>query len=452
MTACHDDPSRFNETILCRNSYWHKQEEICRSVVKYPITCVKTGNGVGKSFLEGGIVPWFATLRPGSKTVVAAPSQAQLAGVLWSEIQAACKSAEEHGRYLGGRFSGLTWELGENWRVEGFGHGSVESKSGRHAPELLAIIDEASGVHRDVHEAIDSLNPSRRLYCGNPLRPEGKFFDLCELSKDNPHVNVIQISSLESPHIGLERSPWGMADRTWIENARYEYGEDSIWWLCHVLGRFPTELDQALLPIPWLDAAGRLVHLRGGRVRLGVDLAKGAGGDDSCIVARDDNGVLGSWASNRWSLEESARQVKLRAAEYNVDGPRITYDASGVGVDFANRLAAVGLFGAKDYLGSRDGGEKFANLRSACGWQLRRRLDPGRTKRGEESGLYLPQVPFSIPADLLRRYRLELQGVRYQLDDAGRIELERKDDFVKRIKRSPNFLDSLMMTFAFPNA
>jgi hypothetical protein len=453
LRKCKTDPARFNETILCRGPYWYKQKEICRSVVKYPITCVKTGNGVGKSYVDAGIVAWFATLHPGSKTVVAAPTNAQLSGVLWSELQSAAKCAAENGRPLGGRFVGLTWTLGENWRVEGFGSGSIESKSGRHAADLLAVIDEASGVHKDVHEAVDSLNPSRRLYTGNPLRPEGKFFELCELSRDNPHVNVIEISSLDSPHVHLERSPYGMADRTWIANARYEYGEDSLWWLCHVLGKFPSELSQALLPIPWLHQAARLVYVRGPSPRrMGVDIAKGNQGDDSQIVIRDDNGVLGEWASNRWNLERLAKECKLRALEYGVEGNRITYDAAGIGTDFANRLNSVGLHGAKDYLGSRPGGEKYANLRSASGWQLRRRLDPSRNTQQAESGLYVPQAGFALPAPILAKYRNELQGLRYDLDDAGRIALERKEDFVRRIKRSPNFLDALIMTFAYPHA
>lgn len=469
LARCKSDPSRFNETVLCRGSYWAKQEEICESVVKYPITCVKTGNGVGKSFVDAGIAWWFGLCHCPSKTVVAAPTREQLAGVVWSEMEEARRTAAANGVPLGGRGSGLVLEFGENWRIEGFGSGSVESKSGRHSGDLLAVVDEASGVHPAVHEAVDSLNPSRRLYTGNPIRPEGKFFELCENSKDNPHVNVIEISSLESPHIHLERSRWGLADRTFIENSRYEYGEDSLWWLVHILGKFPGELDQALIVMRWLEIAARTVHLRAGPVRLGVDIAKGNEGDDSQIVARDDNGVIHERHSNRWDLEELARQVKLVALEHAVLAPHIVYDAVGVGTDFDNRLRQVGIVGARGYQGFAAGGPKFANLRSAAAWQLRRRLDPNRgTPRpdgsaagsrlqwqapsGEAGGLvYLPQKPFALPRHMLDRFRKELTSCRYGLNDLGQIALETKADFVKRLKFSPNFLDALMMTFAFVN-
>jgi phage terminase large subunit len=449
--ACRDDPSRFNETILGREPYWSKQEEICESVVKYPITCVKTGNGIGKTYVDAGIALWFGSLRYRSKAVVAAPTNAQLSNVLWAEVKEAYVLAERNGHPLGGRLRGLTLEFGENWRIEGFGQGSIESKAGRHAKDLLALVDEASGVHPSVHEAIDSLNPSRRLYTGNPLRPEGKFYELCELSADNPNVNVIQISSLESPHIDEVRSEWGMADRTFVDNARYEYGEDSIWWLVHILGQFPGELSEALLPIAWLNAAGIAVHVAAGPNRMGVDIAKGLEGDLSMIVIRDDNGILGAWWSNRWSLEELAKQVKLRGEEYGVLPQHITFDSTGIGTDFDNRLRSFGILGAKGYQGSLGGGPKHSNLRSLVGWLLRRRIDPNRVRR-EPGKPYVSQAAFAIPMHLLNTFRRELQGCRTRLDDLGRIALEPKEDFQKRLKFSPNFLDAVMMTFAFPNA
>lgn len=479
LLKCREDLSRFNETILCRNPYWSRQEEICRSVLDYAVTAAPAGNGVGKSNVAAGIALGFALTRPGCRVVIAAPTNAQLSQVLWGELTAAYRSAERHGRYLGGKFDGLLLDWGDGWSIEGWGQGSVESKSGRHAADLLAIIDEASGCKPSVLEAIDSLNPSRRLYLGNPLRPEGKFFEVCQRA-DDPHTNVITIPSLESPHIDLERSPWGMADRTWLELSRAEYGEESLWWLSHVLAKFPGELAQALLPIAWLNLAASLVHVRAGPVRLGIDLALGNEGDDSAIVARDDNGVLGAWESNRWDLETVAQVAREKAIEFGVEGPHVTFDATGLGADFDNRLRAAGIVGARHFLGARAAGEKFANLRSAAGWALRRRLDPGRSTRdaaglkpppvdhvkaelqalnnrgrgrtAEPPQLWVPQKPFAIPAHLVQRHRTELQSLRYFLDDAGRICLEPKDLFVARIKRSPNFLDALAMTFAFPHS
>ncbi len=469
LAACLADPARFNETILAWDPLWWRQREMGYSLVKYRTTVCPTGNGVGKSRFAAVSLLWFAALHPGSWAVVAAPTMGQLSNVVWKEVVRGHQSAANRGVPLGGKFSGLTLEFGPDWAIEGYGQGSVESKSGRHAGDLLAVIDEASGVHPAVLEAIDSLNPSKYLYLGNPLRPEGRFFDLVENSAENPHVNVIRIPSTESPDIHLERSRRGMADQTWLESARYDYGEDSLWWASHVEARFPGELDQALLPMRWLELAARTVHVRSGPIRLGVDIAKGNEGDDSQIVARDDNGVLHERHSNRWDMEELARQVRLCQLEYGVLAPHVVYDAVGVGTDFDNRLRQVGIVGARGYQGFAPGGPKFANLRSAAAWQLRRRLDPNRgTPRPDGQGggsrlqwqapgpdagglVYLPQKPFAIPRPMVDRFRKELSSCRYGLNDAGQIALEAKAEFVKRLKFSPNFLDALMMTFAFVN-
>jgi hypothetical protein len=452
LLRCQHNPSRFNETILCRNPYWSRQEEICSSVERYPVTAVPAGNGVGKSRVASGIALHFGVCRPGSRVVIAAPTNAQLSQVLWGELTAAHASAERHGRYLGGRFEGLTLDWGDGWSIEGWGQGSVESKSGRHAGDLLALIDEASGCKPSVLEAIDSLNPSRRVYLGNPLRAEGKFHEVCQRDSD-PNTNVIRVPSLESPHIDFERSPWGMADRTWLELSRSEYGEDSQWWQSHVLAQFPAELSSTLLPAAWLNAAARVIAVRLGPPRLGIDIALGNDGDDSCLVVRDDGGIIESRASNRWNLEQLTVQAVELAKKYGIRPEHIVFDGSGVGADFDNRLRSAGIAGARGYMGSRSGGEKYANLRSAAGWLLRRRLDPNRTvKKDEQSGLYVPQRPFAVPQHLLDKYRAELQGLRYELDPHGRISLEDKAVYCKRLKRSPNFLDACSMTFAYPHS
>lgn len=404
--------------------------------------------------MDAGILLWFATMHPNSKSVVAAPTMQQLANVLWSEVRDAYHLAEHNGMPLGGKLAGLSLEFGPNWRVEGFGSGSVESKSGRHAKDLFALIDEASGVAAQVHEAVDSLNPSRRLYTGNPIKPEGKFYDLCQSAATNPNVNVIEISSLESPHAHLDRSPFGMADKGFLDNARFEYGEDSLWWRVHVLGQFPDEAMQALLPRAWVERACRLDHKPWGDRWMAVDVAKGNQGDASGVLVRDDRGVRAYEESNRWPVEDLAKHAKRLAVEHEVQPSRIVYDATGIGTDFGNRLAHLGLVGCREYLGASAGTGQFLNLRSAAAWAFRRRLDPDRGVYRDVDGSrqFVPQEPFAIPKHLADRFRPELEGVRYDLDDAGRIQVEPKDLFVARLKRSPTFLDCCFMSFAYADA
>jgi len=128
-----------------------------------------------------------------------------------------------------------------------------------------------------------------------------------------------------------------MADKGFIDGARFEYGEDSLWWRVHILGQFPDEAMQALLPRAWVERAANQEHKRYGDVWLSVDVAKGNDGDASAILARDRRGVIAYEESPRWNLEYLAKETARWAGAHNVNPARIVYDAAGLGVDFAKR-------------------------------------------------------------------------------------------------------------------
>lgn len=490
LLACLDDGNLFNQWFLGREiddgigncGYWERQREICSSVVNFPVTLVPTGNAVGKSYLAAGLLHWFLFTRPGSLVVATAPTQVQLEEVLWKEVERAYLNSRIP---LGGRLlrSPLKVDLGGGWQALAYSTTKVERFSGHHATDLFAILDEASGVADEIYDAIASLNPSRELLLGNPLRPSGTFYDRCHAN--NPLANVIRISSLESPHIHLERSPWGLADRTWLEKARADYGEGSLWWTCHVLGEFPDSGVDSVIPGSWLELAGREHHTPSGPKRIAVDLAEGRGGDRSAVLVRDDNGVIDLWSSTTADFETTASRVALAAQRYEVSDSNISYDVSGIGADFANRLRQFGIVSPVPFRGGNEGGPKHSNLRSFSAWKLRQRLDPGRRDiqvRAEEErsevqvashlNHYAPYmdiygklkfpVPlgprsigrerpqFSIPARFLNgSLREELIGLRYEMDLRGRIKLEKKEDYVERLKRSPDLADCLCQSFAF---
>jgi len=460
LTRCKSDPARFAWSVLGRDgdrAYWPRQLEICRSVAECRTTVVPAGNGVGKSYVGSGIFLWFLFTHRDSIVFTSGPSQDQLESVLWKEIRSAHAGSRVP---LGGKVSGsspITLELGDRWF--GYGHVSnkVERMSGKHKRDLLAIVDEASGASQVVYDALDSLNPSRILLIGNPLRPDGKFYDLCrqadEVSCDPALLRKIVVPSTESPHADLERSPHGMADRTWLAAMASEYGEESLWWLSHVMAMFPGDADDALVKRAWLDLAGRMLHVPSGPRRISIDLGLGKGnGDESVLICRDDNGVLAVEHSRRWTLEDAATRCKRMAETFGVEARHISYDHNGIGADFANRLAAVGLHGCRAYIGGMGGPSvKFHNLRSAAAWTAARRLDPDRML-GPADGhaVMVRQHPFAIRPEHLALLRPDVEPHRYKLDNMGRIQLEEGEIIRARLRRSPDFADAFFQSFAFP--
>ena len=450
LDRCRDQPGRFNTTILGRAPYWARQRQIAESVRDHPVTLVQTGNMIGKKFAAAGIIHEFACLHPGCLVLATAPTQVQLEEVLWKEVMRADSGALVP---LGGRArkSPLKIDYGDGWQVLAYSTTQVERFSGHHAADLLVVVDEASGVDDDIYEAIRSLGPSRELLIGNPLRPDGHFFERCQRTRADTsgRVNLIEVSSLESPHVDMDRSPWGLADRSWLEAARNDYGEGSMWWVSHVLGLFPDAGEDTLVPRSWLDATAKHAHERGGRIRIAIDLAEGRGAARSVVLARDDNGIIDIWCSATASMAEVAERVSAMVAKHRAETRDVTWDATGVGADFHNRLSAVWIKDAKPYRGGLGGGARYANLRSAAAWMLRQRLDPDRMVT-DPRGKPCRQHPFSIRPDHLVLLREEVQGLRYQSAKSGAVELEPKERLSARLRRSPDIADALIMSFAFP--
>jgi hypothetical protein len=231
--------------------------------------------------------------------------------------------------------------------------------------------------------------------------------------------------------------------------------------------------------------ASRAPHVPAGTRRIAVDLAEGKGGDKSAVLVRDENGVIDFQWSTTWDFQTTASRVSLAAQRYGVEDANISYDVAGIGADFANRLRQFGIVSPVPYRGGNEGGPKHANLRSYSAWRLRQRLDPQRREirisESEEPELSmasdlnyfkphidyrdgrvkfpLPILPrshgldrpqFSIPLQFLNGpLREELIGLRYEHDLRGRIKLEIKEDYVERLKRSPDLADCLCQSFAF---
>jgi hypothetical protein len=459
LRAIKADPNpydRFASSVLGR-PHWSRQRQVCRSVKDVRTTVVPAGNAVGKSYVGADIVLGFQYLHPGSLVFTSAPTQAQLEAVLWKEIGRAHGNARLE---LGGAIKGsgpISLDLGDGWKAYGHVSTAVERMAGHHHRDLLCVVDEASGAPQVVFEALDSLNPSRVLLIGNPLRPEGKFYDLCrqadEPTNDPALLRKITIPSTESPDIALERSPRGMADQTWLRAMASEYGEASLWWLSHVLAQFPGDSVDALIPRAWLELAARTVHVPRGPRRLAIDLGLGTGGGDrTVLLVRDDNGVIHWEASRAMNLEGAATRAKLLAQRFNIAPLRITWDATGIGADFANRLAAVGLKGCTPYMGAKGGPRvDMANLRTAAAWEAARRLDPRRqVPTAPGSRVLVDQHPFAIPRELMAELRPEIEAHHYSQDSHGAIELEAAVDVKARLRSSPDLAAAYFMSFAFP--
>ena len=472
LRKSRDDVGYFNRAIG-RPELWSKQLEIAESVTRYRITCAYTGNAIGKDFLVGTLVPWWLVTRDDSLVIVTGPSQTLLGSVTWKEIRHAVERSDLLGLLRPKLSDGVKASpqtlgfgaLGSSRRALGYSTTSVERASGQHAANLLVIGEEASGIEDEIYDAIDSLKFTRLLLIGNPLRAEGRFVELIRQAAEDakngvpPHlaVNAIRIASTESPHAHLDESPFGLADRTWLADVERRYGKDSLWYRSHVLALIPETSADALIPKPWLDYASGIErpalpkgHPAHRTRRIACDLGEGVGRDSTCILVRDDLGVLEVVAGNSLGLAEAASEIGRLSLKWAVEHSRISYDRLGIGRDLRNHLARHQITEAVPYAGSGRPMDPrgFTNLRSEAAWKLRRRLNPDWAT-DPNFPLSSKQPPFHVPPEgwwaLLRE---DLEALTYDLI-GNKTRLIPKEDLCIRLGRSPDRGDALIQSFAF---
>jgi len=475
LYSTRNDPDAFNDVFVADGkSFWSRQREMSESVVKYRKTIIYSGNMIGKDFWVGRLVWWWLLTRPGSLVMITGPSQTSLGSITWKEVRQAIP------RWLGTDIQSVSArlsqgvktspqivDLGPGWQAMGLSTTTVERFSGHHNNHLLVVIDEASGLEPEIRDSIESLGYERLVAIGNPIRAEGPFIDMIRQAeadlRDNipPRLatNAIRIPSTDSPHAHLEKSPWGIADRTWIESSYRTYGgEHSFWCNSHIHAIIPTVSAQRLIPDAWLDYATQIQRFNQPQNhpvhrtrRIAVDLSEGVGRDDTAILVRDSNGILDCDARNSLSLADAAAATANLAKRWGVPAERISYDGLGIGRDFPRHLAKCGLIGCIRYVGGGEPAEprRFFNLRTESAWHLHDRLNPDR-HTDDRYPLTSRQSPFAIPLrawwSLLRQ---DLAALTYELVGERQVKLIKKEDLMGVLGRSPDRGDALIQSFSW---
>jgi hypothetical protein len=430
---------------------WSKQVEILASVRDNPFTAVKSCHGIGKSFVASRAATWWVDCHaPGTAVVVTtAPTGDQVKAILWSEINGAANRAADRGDPLPGQVNALEWKL----RGQLVGMGRKPSDYNKHAFQgihrrfVLVIIDEACGVLQHFWTAALAIATGihcRVLAIGNPDDPGSHFAQVCA----SPLWNLIKISVFDSPNFTGERVPRDLAEvlvsRRYEQTMLSEYGAESPVYISKVLAEFPqdaedgvvrlSKLRRCCLPPDSPRVGGQLLP-----VELGVDV--GAGGDEAVIRERRGMVVGREW---RTRTRDSEELVDLIVTAINITGAtNVKVDTIGVGWGIVGSLrrrkrdgkhtaTIIGVNVAE----SATAPAKYARLRSQIWWEIGRQLT-------EDGGWDFSQLEEADRDRLIT----QLTAPKYAMDASGRIVVEPKDETKKRIGRSPDNADALLLAF-----
>ncbi len=448
------DPVAFIGEFL-GEKLWAKQEEICRAVRDHKRTAVASCHESGKTWLSARLAWWWALCFRDSRVITTGPSDDHVKRALWSEIRAAWERIDERWGSLGIPEPGIKqWEMRPRWEMVGFATRPDTAQqhasrfTGYHAPHVLMIFDEASGVHRLIWEAGDGLMTSkhvRHLAIGNPADPSGPFYD----AWTSPSWHQIRIDAYECPNVKARRQvlPWGVTWH-WVEEMREKYGPDyesDPVYQFKVRGTFPTSAIENLIAIADLEAAfeRRPPATDDAPLALGVDVAR-YGDDLTTIYAVRGGEIVHAEAfAHRDGMQVAGRVVDTakRLGLGKEDAFRFSIDATGgTGAGPVDRLRELGWDVNEENFGAAprtdDGEAEYLNRRTELWWALRDWIST-------EAALA------DCPSRIKQELRQDLPALKYSYRSDGRRALEQKEDLKKRIGRSPDHGDALALALAW---
>jgi len=468
-----------------------QQRMINQSVVNNRYTAVPSAHAQGKSRFSAIKTGHFIDSHAvGSAFVVTtAPTSAQVESVLWRELQRVHAVAGLRGRLT--RAGYPQWHIGDALVAFGRRPTEVASFQGIHERFILIVLEEADGIPEPLWIAADTLASSGRahvLAIGNPDASDSYFANVI---RPGSGWNVVRCDGLRSPNFTKAavsefpelkqymidnaippsdasvkeyppqvRAEWkdALLNPTWVHERMQRWGvrryvdeegqahwTESALWMSKVRGVAPEEGSEGLIPLSWVEAAFRRWdewEAAGkpkipGRTIFGCDVADS--GKDETVMSRRTGHVI-------HYLDRTGQQDTETTGARLVGKMEITancmsvVDSIGVGVGVVNYIRArhypvTPFTGSGSAEGMRDQSNEFTfnNRRSAAYWHLRELLDPinGPGK------LCLPRDE-SLLADLtVPKWKVKTGAV---------IEIEPKDSVVKRLKRSPDCGDCVVMT------
>ena len=424
---------------------WSKQRQIMLSVRDNRRTAVRSCHGVGKSHTASLVASWWLDTHPPGEAfvVTSAPTFAQVRAILWRYI----RRTHRRGK-LAGRVNQTEWHIDDE--LVAFGRKPADHDEsafqGIHARYVLVILDEACGIPEQLWVAADALTTNadcRILAIGNPDNPSSHFRKVCQPGSG---WHVIGISAFESPNLTGEEVPDDVAQalvsREWVEEKATEWGEDNPLYKSKVLGEFSEDAPNKVVRASdiakcRIDPETKPAAADLEPVELGVDV--GGGGDETVIRERRGRRAGREWRAHTDRPEKIAPLVR-RAIEESGAGA-VKVDSIGVGfgvIGELRNLASQGKHRARIVgvnVGEKSAQpDKFKNLRAEIWWELARGLS-------ERQGWDLSAME---NADTTVAQLLEPL---WEVDAQGRIFVEPKDEIRKRLGRSPDNADALLLAF-----
>lgn len=398
------------------------QRAMAEAVRDHKKTAVIAARGCGKSYALSAIAIWFFVLAPETKVVLGANTYKQSYDVLWlnllrlldgSKISAWFEQTNDYIFWKGARGLGFITRITAS-------ADSVESVSGFHAPNLLYLLDESSGIpDKIIVNLLASMTQgnNRIMLSTNPTRNTGFTADVA----DTPEWNTIHISGYSSR----------FTNKQYLDEMVRQYGKDSDRVRINVFGQFPKQSSYSILTRELLAELKGNPSAHAGEVVLGLDVAS-TGADLSVWCVRSGGKVVAIETESSSNVDTLIDRTLGLCEQHGVE--RVFVDSTGLGWTIPDLLCKAlqsaeveGInFGAKSL------NERCANMRAFMYSQL---ADAMKNR----------DVSFEVNDGELFA---ELLNTEIVINGHGKYQLPAKDRTRELLGRSPDRADALALTFA----
>lgn len=410
------------------------QEEALNNVRDFNRIAIRSGHGVGKTAFLAWVIIWWLLTRHPARVACTANTAAQLSDILWGELDKWVRSLPDGFRQLlelKSEYLTLIEDPKQSYAVARTARRETpEAFQGMHSPNMIFIVDEASGVDDIIFEVgrgSMSSPGAKTILTGNPTRTNGYFYNSFHSMKAFWKTMAVPCST--SRQVSQE----------YIEECKEEYGEDSNAFRVRVLGEFPIEGDNVVIPLHLVESAvTRDIQPVESEEVWGLDVAR-FGDDRTALAKRKGNTLVEKvkWWKNKDLMQTCGAVV----AEYNEAKPKpscIFVDVIGIGAGVADRLSEQGLpVAGVNVSESPAFGEKFMRMRDELWWNARD---------------WFRNLDVKIPDDGALLAELTLPT--YNFTSAGKLKVESKDEIKKRtaktassMGKSPDLADAFCLTF-----
>lgn len=453
----HDNPARFVRECIrwqAGDGPTEYQLENLIALAEHRRVAVRGPHGLGKTATNAWAILWFALTRDIAgedwKVPTTASAWRQLTNFLWPEVRKWARRLDwdRIGRAPFTKMElmqlNLRLETGEAFAAACSDPATIE---GVHADQVLYIYDEAKTIPAEMFDAsegafsgagADTAQEAFALASSTPGAPDGRFYAL--------HKREAGLEDWHAIHVTLEDTiSAGRVSADWAEQRKRQWGAKSAVFINRVLGEFASSDEDGVIPLAWVEAANERWHQLdldelGPLTTVGADIAR-SGADRTVLALRYGNVIRELRRLPKQSTMDTAGMIRgvLQANQHPVLSPVALVDVIGIGAGVVDRLRELGEnvapFNASESTNrlDRSGELGFTSKRAAAWWNLREMLDPD-----SKLDVALP------PEDLLTG---DLTAPRWRVMSGGRIQVESKDDIRKRLGRSTDDGDAVVMGF-----